>query len=208
MGGAAAETVRPSAIIGIAVEVITTDGRQPIDSGISPVLDPRTSAVLANEPDTGGFARKVARLAAHLLEYDPRLRGGSGYKHARELLDSGAALKQMHKIMEAQGPSNCRSELGTSTFDITASADGKVAAIDCLQLNRLARTAGAPIDKGAGIKLFKSRRPRRAGRALYRSMRVMLPRRAGSRDSEGQSRLCHRAPPMNRAVGRPTNRRP
>ena len=27
--------------------------------------------------------------------------------------------------------------------------------IDCLQLNRLARTAGAPIDKGAGIGLFK-----------------------------------------------------
>ena len=28
-------------------------------------------------------------------------------------------------------------------------------AIDCLRLNRLARTAGAPIDKGAGIKVFK-----------------------------------------------------
>ena len=156
---------------GIAVEVITTDGRQPIGNGIGPVLESQdVMAVLANEPDAPADLReKSLRLAAHLLEYDPRLRGGSGYKRARELLDSGAALKQMHKIMEAQGPSNCRSELGTSTFDITASADGKVAAIDCLQLNRLARTAGAPIDKGAGIKLFKKIGDRvEQGEPLYR----------------------------------------
>jgi thymidine phosphorylase len=30
-----------------------------------------------------------------------------------------------------------------------------IEAIDCLRLNRLARTAGAPLDKGAGIKVFK-----------------------------------------------------
>jgi thymidine phosphorylase len=30
-----------------------------------------------------------------------------------------------------------------------------IEAIDCLRLNRLARTAGAPIDKGAGIRIFK-----------------------------------------------------
>src|SRR5436309_15023305 len=61
----------------------------------------------------------------------------------------------MHKIIDAQGPSTCRSDLGTSTFDVTALSDGTVSGIDCLQLNRLARTAGAPIDKGAGKRLFK-----------------------------------------------------
>ena len=83
------------------------------------------------------------------------LRGGSGYARARELLESGAALKQMQKIIDAQGPSTCRTDLGTLTFDITATGDGIVAGIDCLRLNRLARMAGAPIDKGAGIRLFK-----------------------------------------------------
>ena len=156
---------------GIAVEVITTDGRQPIGNGIGPVLESQdVMTVLAKEPDAPADLReKSLRLAAHLLDYDPRLRGGSGHKRARELLDSGAALKQMHKIMEAQGPSNYRSEVGTSTFDITASADGKVTAIDCLQLNRLARTAGAPIDNGAGIKLFKKVGDRvEQGEPLYR----------------------------------------
>ena len=156
---------------GIAVEVITTDGRQPIGNGIGPVLEARdVMAVLANEPGAPADLReKSLRLAAHLLEYDPQLRGGTGYTRARELLDSGAALKQMQKIVDAQGPSTCRTDLGNLTFDVTATSDGTVTAIDCLQINRLARTAGAPIDKGAGIRLFKKVGDRvAAGEALYR----------------------------------------
>jgi thymidine phosphorylase len=142
---------------GIAVEVITTDGRQPIGNGIGPVLEAQdVMAVLANEPTAPADLReKSLRLAAHLLEYDPRLRGGAGYTRARDLLDSGAALKQMHKIIDAQGPPTCSSELGDLAFDVKAEGDGVVTAVDCLRLNRLARTAGAPLNKGAGIRLFK-----------------------------------------------------
>jgi thymidine phosphorylase len=156
---------------GIAVEVVTTDGRQPIGNGIGPLLEAQdVMAVLGNEPAAPADLReKSLRLAAHLLEYDPELRGGSGYARARELLDSGAALTQMQKIIDAQGPSTCRATPGTSTFDVLASADGRVSGIDCLQLNRLARTAGAPIDKGAGIKLFKKLGDRvEQGEPLYR----------------------------------------
>jgi thymidine phosphorylase len=142
---------------GIAVEVVVTDGRQPIGDGIGPALEAQdVMAVLSTDASAPVDLReKSLRLAAHLLEYDPQLRGGSGYARARELLDSGAALKQMQKIVEAQGPSPCSSDIGNLVFDVTAPDDGFVSRIDCLQLNRLARTAGAPIDKGAGIKLFK-----------------------------------------------------
>ncbi len=142
---------------GIAVEVVSTDGRQPIGNGIGPVLEAAdVMAVLANEKDAPRDLReKSLRLAAHLLEYDPEVRGGAGYARAKELLDSGAALKQMHKIIEAQGPSRCNTDIGPLTADVPAPADGVVEAIDCLRLNRLARTTGAPIDKGAGIKVFK-----------------------------------------------------
>jgi len=142
---------------GIAVEVIATDGRQPIGNGIGPVLEAQdVMAVLANDPAAPADLReKSLRLAAHLLDYDPELRGGKGYARARELLDSGAALRQMHKIIDAQGPSGARAALGGVTADVPAARDGVVEAIDCLRLNRLARTAGAPIDKGAGIRLFK-----------------------------------------------------
>ncbi|WP_454619702.1 thymidine phosphorylase family protein [Bradyrhizobium cenepequi] len=156
---------------GIAVEVITTDGSQPIGNGIGPVLEAQdVMAVLANEPHAPADLReKSLRLAAHLLEYDSALRGGAGYARARELLESGQALRQMQRIIEAQGPTICRNEVGDLTADIRATDDGVVSAIDCLHLNRLARTAGAPLDKGAGIKLFKKIGDRvERGEALYR----------------------------------------
>ena len=157
---------------GIKVEVITTDGRQPIGRGIGPVLEAHdVMAVLANDqaaapPD---LREKSLRLAAHLLEYDPKLRGGAGYARARELLDNGAALKQMQKIIDAQGPSGCQTDLGPWTADILATEDGVVVGIDCLRLNRLARMAGAPLDKGAGVKLYKKVGDRvEKGEPLYR----------------------------------------
>lgn len=156
---------------GIAVEVITTDGRQPIGNGIGPVLEAHdVMAVLSNDPSAPKDLReKSLRLAAHLIDYDPEMRGGKGYQRARELLESGAALKQMHKIIDAQGPSNCSTVVGPLTADIKAERDGVVEAIDCLRFNRLARTAGAPIDKGAGIKLFKKIGDRvDEGEPLYR----------------------------------------
>ena len=156
---------------GVAVEVITTDGRQPIGNGIGPILEAQdVMAVLANEAAAPADLReKSLRLAAHLLEYDPRLRGGAGYARARDLLESGAALRQMHKIIDAQGPSNCRMQLGELTHDVLADRDGVVSGIDCLQMNRLARTAGAPLEKGAGIRLFKKIGDRvEAGEPLYR----------------------------------------
>ncbi|MGY4314129.1 putative thymidine phosphorylase [Bradyrhizobium sp. JR3.5] len=156
---------------GISVEAITTDGRQPIGNGIGPVLEAAdVMAVLSNDRAAPADLReKSLRLAAHLLEYDPQMRGGSGYARARELLDSGAALKKMQEIIDAQGPCHCRADIGKLTFDIIAADDGEVADINCLQLNRLARTAGAPIDKGAGIKLFRKVGDRvEKGQPLYR----------------------------------------
>jgi thymidine phosphorylase len=156
---------------GISVETITTDGRQPIGNGIGPVLEAEdVMAVLSNSPTAPlDLREKSLRLAAHLLEYDPELRGGTGYMRACELLDNGAALRQMHKIIDAQGPSVCRTDVGPLTANVLAPRDGVVEGIDCLRLNRLARTAGAPIDKGAGIKLFKKIGDRvESGEPLYR----------------------------------------
>ena len=181
---------------GIAVEVITTDGRQPIGNGIGPVLEASdVMAVLANEPDAPADLReKSLRLAAHLLEYDPQLRGGAGYARARELLDSGAALKKMQEIIDAQGPSSCRNDIGKLTFDVRAADDGAISEIDCLQLNRLARTAGAPIDKGAGIRLFSKIGDRvEKGQPLYRIHAYDQSGARSRRDGRNtQQRICHR----------------
>jgi thymidine phosphorylase len=75
----------------------------------------------------------------------------------------------MQEVINAQGPSACRNDIGKLTFDILATDDGTISEIDCLQLTRLARTAGAPIDKGAGSKLFRKIGDRvEKGQPLYR----------------------------------------
>ena len=156
---------------GIAVEVVTTDGRQPIGNGIGPVLEAQdVMAVLANEPAAPPICAR-SRCGSPRIYWNTirSCAAAPGYARARELLDSGAALKQMHKIIEAQGPSACKTDIGTLTADILRRDDGVIAEIDCLRLNRLARTAGAPIDKGAGIKLFKKIGDRvEQGEPLYR----------------------------------------
>ena len=160
---------------GIAVEVITTDGRQPIGSGIGPVLEAQdVMAVLANDPAAPADLReKSLRLAAHLLEYDPDLRGGTGYARARELLESGAALKQMQKIIDAQGPSGCRTDLGTLTADIPAASDG-VGRGDRLPSSQPAGAHGRRADRQGRRHqdLQEDRRPRREGRAALSHPRV------------------------------------
>ena len=56
---------------GISVEVVTTDGRQPVCSGIGPVLESQdVIAVLSNAPGAPiDLREKSLRLAAHRLEY-------------------------------------------------------------------------------------------------------------------------------------------
>ena len=84
-------------------------------------------AVLSNDRAAPADLReKALRLAAHLLEYDPEIHGGNGCARARELLDSGAALKKMQEIIDAQGLCQCRADVGKLTFDTIAADDGEV----------------------------------------------------------------------------------
>jgi thymidine phosphorylase len=143
--------------LGLPTDVVITDGRQPIGTGIGPVLEARdVMQVLSNDPAAPADLReKALRIAGHVLEYDPALRGGAGYARAKELLDGGGALAAMQRIIDAQGPPPTRATLGHLTEEIVAEQAGIVAAIDNLRLNRLARLAGAPIEKGAGISIHK-----------------------------------------------------
>ncbi|WP_339860443.1 thymidine phosphorylase family protein [Paremcibacter congregatus] len=143
--------------MGLHVEVIVTDGAEPIGNGIGPVLEARdVMAVLRNDLDAPGDLReKSLRIAGSLLESDPALRGGSGYQRAQELLESGAALRRMEEIIEAQGRQTTPFALGELTLDVCAAETGVVRTIDCFRMARIARLAGAPLSKGAGIDLFK-----------------------------------------------------
>ncbi|RTL32604.1 MAG: thymidine phosphorylase family protein [Burkholderiales bacterium] len=160
--------------LGLTLDVVITDGRQPVGQGIGPVLEARdVMRVLRNDPRAPQDLRqKALRLAGRMLEFDPDVRGGDGFAIARDILDSGRALNKMNAIIEAQGAKPFDPEqpkLAPLNFDVLAQQDAVVTSIDNLQLARIARLAGAPKVQGAGVDLLrKMGEPVKAGEPLYR----------------------------------------
>lgn len=156
--------------VGLQLEVMVTDGHQPIGRGIGPVLEARDVVqVLENDPDQPRDLReKALQLASRILEFDPDVRGGQGYTLARDILESGRAYEKMRAIIEAQGGRDGLAEVGRLRQTVCAEHDGSVAAIDNQQMAHIARLAGAPLDKGAGVDLYRKVGDRvRRGEPLY-----------------------------------------
>jgi thymidine phosphorylase len=143
--------------LGVYTQVVITDGRQPVGRGIGPVLEARdVMLVLQNDPEAPSDLRqKALRLAGRVIEFDPDVRGGQGFNIARDILDSGRALARMQDIIEAQGRQPKVLEPGHLVLEVHADRDGLVTAIDNYQMARIARLAGAPMDKGAGVDLLR-----------------------------------------------------
>jgi thymidine phosphorylase len=112
--------------------------------------------VLENDPDQPRDLReKALQLSARILEFDPDVRGGQGYTLARDILESGRALEKMRAIIDAQGTRELSLQPGHLCKKIKSQRAGSVIAIDNQQMARIARLAGAPMDKGAGVDLYK-----------------------------------------------------
>jgi len=159
------------AALGLHTDVLLTDGRAPIGSGIGPALEARdVVAVLKNEPDAPADLRdKALSFAAAILAFDPSMTEAEAPIRVRELLNSGAAWETFERMCAEQGPPPEAIDIGRRTVTIAADADGTVDFIDCFALASIARAAGAPVDKGAGLDLFA--RPGdtvEAGQPLYR----------------------------------------
>ena len=160
--------------LGLTIDVVITDGRQPIGRGIGPVLEARDVMwVLQNDPRGPDDLRlKALRLAGRMLEFDPDVRGGDGFAIARDILESGRAFEKMQAIIKAQGPRSFDPDqpaLAALTFEITAVSSGVVCELDNLQLARIARLAGAPKVAGSGVDLLRKLGDHvEVGQALYR----------------------------------------
>lgn len=157
--------------LGITVDIVLTNGSQPIGRGIGPVLEARdVMQVLRGDPNAPADLRERSIfLAGRVLDFSPELKGGEGQKRAAELLDSGEALAAMERLIQAQGKQAIDYQVGQLHHLVAAPRAGAVAAIDCHQIARIARLAGAPMEKGAGIDLLCKVGDRvTAGQPLYR----------------------------------------
>lgn len=143
--------------LGLHLEVIMTDGTQPIGFGIGPNLEAKDiMQVLENNPLASKHLKeKAIQLAGRIIEFDSKVRAGQGYIIARDILESGRALEKFKNIIDAQGPNPNPITVGALQYDIKAAKNGIIKSIDNFIVAHIARLAGAPIDKSSGIYLHK-----------------------------------------------------
>ncbi len=139
------------------VKVMTTDGSQPIGNGVGPALEARDVLwLLKRDPRRPlDLEKKCLVMCANIFNI---IGLKNGYKKALELLNSGKAYEKMIEIIKAQGGKEIAAEdikLGKFAYDVVSTKNGKVESIDNALISRIARIAGAPHDKGAGIYLYK-----------------------------------------------------
>jgi thymidine phosphorylase len=142
--------------MGLQVKAFATDGSRPIGRGIGPALEVRdVEWVLDGHPEAPADLREKALFfASRILAWDPSI--GSeikGREVAERLLKSGAARAAFEKIIDAQGR-RPRVLPGRLTHIVKAAHAGIITAIDGFVIAGIARRAGAPQDKGAGIDLL------------------------------------------------------
>lgn len=137
------------------VNIILSDGSQPVGRGIGPALEAAdVLAVLQSTQSAPQDLRERALLiAGHVLEFSPMVSTGQGIHIARDILYSGKALKKFQDICHAQGGMR---DIPIAPFSrvIESSVSGTVINIDNRNISRLAKLAGAPEAKAAGIEVF------------------------------------------------------
>ncbi len=139
---------------GMRVKVIVGDGSQPIGRGIGPALEAHDIlAVLRCEPDAPQDLRQRAiALSGALIELAGHAPAGNGEIMAAETLDSGRAWLKFQRICEAQGGMRLP-PTSSHRQPLITEYSGRIDAIDNRKIAKLAKLAGAPDQKAAGVEL-------------------------------------------------------
>ena len=137
------------------MKVVLTNGTQPIGNGIGPMLEMiDIIKVLSLRNSPKDLENKSLFLAGELLEMTHKAKKGCGKNMAREILYSGKAFKKFKQIIKAQKGNLKRIKIGKFKEHIFMKRDGKIVEIYNKKINLLARTAGCPVDKSAGLYLY------------------------------------------------------
>ncbi len=135
------------------VECAITKGDGPIGRGIGPVLEAVDIVEILEGKGPKDLREKSIELAALML----KMTGHGDEERARKILDSGLALKKFNEIIIAQNgdpKKDFQKMLGRYKESICADTSGTIEQISNTAISKIARLAGAPKDKGAGVYLY------------------------------------------------------
>ncbi|MGQ9788903.1 MAG: AMP phosphorylase [Candidatus Hadarchaeaceae archaeon] len=145
----------------VQVEVAITYGGQPVGHNIGPALEAKEALEALQGKGPSSLLEKATSLAAIMLELGGAAASGLGKEMAVEILRSGKAYQKMLEIIAAQGGNpEIKPEdipIGDKKEVMTAPYSGYVTQIYNQNITEIARAAGAPRDKGAGIVLLRKK---------------------------------------------------
>lgn len=147
--------------VGLKIKVVVTDGNEPIGNGFGPALEARDvlKVLMFTHDAPKDLLNKSVRIAGEIFEMVGMSKKGHGAKKALDILRSGDAMKKMKEIIKEQGgdpyimPDDIK--IGVFTYDAIATHSFKIKTVHNENISRIARIAGAPNDKGAGLFLYK-----------------------------------------------------
>lgn len=140
--------------LNIQVHCAVTFGEQPIGYAIGPALEAREALLTLMSEGPVDLIDKATSLVGILFEM---MGVDDGKQKANELLKSGKAEKKLREIIAAQGGNpNIKPddiEIGDKTATILSEEDGRVQWISNRAIVQIAREAGAPKERIAGVVL-------------------------------------------------------
>ncbi|MBD3397737.1 AMP phosphorylase [Candidatus Micrarchaeota archaeon] len=145
--------------LGMTMESLITDGAEPVGNGIGCALECKDVMEVLQGKGPHDLRNKSTLIAGRILELVGKVPEGQGRDMAELMLTNGKAWNKMKEIIELQGGNPNIKEgdlpIGQHKHTITAERAGKISHIDNKGINKIARSAGAPRDKGAGVYLHR-----------------------------------------------------
>lgn len=141
----------------LKLKVVLTKGSQPIGSGVGSVLE-MIDVIGVLDPSKNGpkdLQEKSLDLAGEIFELTKKSKRGKGYKLAEEILNSGKAFDKFKEIIKAQEGKIIELKPSKHSKIILSKRKGKIKEIYNKKLASLAKFAGCPLDKYAGVYLHK-----------------------------------------------------
>ena len=140
--------------LGLNIQCALTFGEQPLGRNIGPALEAKEALTTLMDSGPPDLREKAVSLAGILFEM---VGVENGRELAEQMIDSGKAAEKMRQIIEAQGgkssikPEDLR--IGHESAVMCSDRAGRVLWISTEGIVRIAREAGAPKEKGAGVVL-------------------------------------------------------
>jgi AMP phosphorylase len=138
----------------MSIQCAITYGEQPLGYAIGPALEAKEALSTIMGKGPSDLREKAITIAGILFEM---MGSKDGKQKAERLLKSGKAETKLRQIIAAQGgdprikPADIK--IGERKAGVISKVEGRVLSINNSDIAKIAREAGAPREKGAGVLL-------------------------------------------------------